>query len=169
MPTLKERAELAAKLSEDDTMSEMVVVVGEFKGVPIEYDKSRRQFVATVKVKEEEHEIRKRSQADLEKALLKLIDPEQRTKAIKIGYEQAVEVIEILRRSEKRYNGEWEYIGEDGRRRKSGFHDVYVWTDVLEGQLKNLRQERDMFLEDWERRWGAVTKKAKEMKPELLK
>lgn len=135
------------------------VAVTTYRGVEIRYDVEKKQFVARVG----QRDVRKPSQRDLEKVILKFQDGSTRKKAIILdkGWNHViVKQIEVvgMRGSKVQYREHDRLETEDAGR-------VYVHDDAVLAEARKLEKEHD----DWTKRWDKLREKAKQVDTESLK
>lgn len=138
------------------------IQVGVFRGVPIMYDAAAKQFTARVPDSRDRDTIRKSSQRDVERALLKLLDPSQHIKALKIEgcfHSPTVEAVTVV--GEKR--GKFQFKDDSGSTRTTGYSEhLYLDSPEFIKEAKDLVREH----KDWEKRWSKLLTSGKRVKKE---
>lgn len=139
------------------------IQVGTFRGIPILYDADAKQFTARPPDAHRDRDlIRKSTQRDVERALLKLLDPSQHIKALKIEscwHEPVAEEVTVV--GERR--GKLQYKDASGHTSSVGYSDhLYVSTPELFQEIKELVREH----KDWQKRWEKAVRAAKKVKKE---
>lgn len=139
------------------------IQVGTFRGIPILYDADAKQFTAQQPdTHGDRNLIRKSTQRDVERALLKMLDPTQHIKALKVDgcwHLPAVEEVTVV--GERK--GKLQYKDAAGRTNSVGYSDhLYVSTPELLQEIKDLAREH----KDWQKRWEKAVKSAKKVKKE---